>query len=94
MQKVLSCTISDVQCSSSSGTIGKSSSLSSGLSGYTGVLSGSWLSSELLKYTGVLSGSLSLLELNDRQWHTGLVRVCGEQQGVTVTVCGVECVLG
>ena len=56
MQKVLSGTISDVQCLSSSGTVGKSSS-SSGLSEYTGVLSGSWSSSELSEYTGVLSGS-------------------------------------
>ena len=68
MQKVLSGTISDVQCLSSSGTVGKSSS-SSGLSEYTGVLSGSWSSSELLEYTEVLSGSWSLLEVNDRQWH-------------------------
>ena len=41
MQKVLSGNISDVQCLSSSGTVGKSSSLS-GLSEYTGVLSGTW----------------------------------------------------
>ena len=68
-KKVLSGTISDVQCSSSSGTVGKSSSLS-GLSEYPEVLSRSWSSSEL----------------NDRQWHTGLVGVCCELQGVTVTV--------
>ena len=58
MQKVLSGTISNVQCLSSSGTVGKSSS-SSGLSEYTGMLSGSWSSSELSEYTGVLSGSWS-----------------------------------
>ena len=69
MQKVLSGTISDVQCLSSSGTVGRSSS-SSGLSECTGVLSGSW----------------SLSELNDRQWCTGMVGVCGELQGVMVTV--------
>ena len=92
MQKVLSGTISDVQCSSSRGTIGKSSSSSCGLSEYTGVLSGSWSSSELSEYTGVLSGSWSLLELKDRQWHTGLVGVCGELQCVMVTVLwGVVC---
>ena len=85
MQKVLSGTISDVQCSSSSGTIGKSSS-SSGLSEYTGVLSGYWSSSEMSEDTGVLSGSWSLSELNDRQQHTGLVGVCGELQGVIVIV--------
>ena len=45
MQKVLSGTISAVQCSSSRGTVGKSSSTSE----YTGVLSGSWSSSELLE---------------------------------------------
>ena len=78
MQKVLSGTISDVQCSSSSGTVGKSSS-SSGLSEYTGVLSGTWSSSKLL-------------EVNDRQWHTGLVGVRGELQCVMVTVLqGVVC---
>ena len=50
-----------------------------GLSEYTGVLSGSWSSSELS-------------EVNDRQWHTGLVGVCGELQGVMVTVLwGVVC---
>ena len=43
MQKVLSGTISANQCSSSSGTVGKSSSSSA----YTGVLSGSWSPSEL-----------------------------------------------
>ena len=78
MQKVLSGTISDVQCSSSSGTVGKSSS-SSGLSEYTGVLSGSWSSSELS-------------EVNDRCQCTSLVGVCGELWGVMVTVLqGVVC---
>ena len=72
MQKLLSGTISDVQCSSSSGTVGKSSS-SSGLFEYTGVLSGSWSLSELL-------------EVKDRWWHTGLGGVCGELWGVMVTV--------
>ena len=43
MQKVLSGTISAVQCSSSRGTVWKSSSSSE----CTGVLSGSWSSSEL-----------------------------------------------
>ena len=91
MQKVLSSTISDVQCLSSSGTVGKSSS-SSGLSEYTGVLPGSWSSSELLEHTGVLSGSWSLSELNDRWQHTGLVWVCGGVQCVMVTVLqGVVC---
>ena len=65
MQKVLSGTISDVECSSSSGSVGKSSS-SSGPSEYTGMLSGSWSLSELLECTGVSSGSLSLSEVNDR----------------------------
>ena len=45
MQKVLLGTIFAVQCSSSSGTVGKSSSSSE----YTGVLSGSWSLSELLE---------------------------------------------
>ena len=58
MQKVLLGTISDVQCSNSSGTVRKSSS--SSLSEYTGMLSGSWSTSELS-------------EVNDRQWCTGLV---------------------
>ena len=44
------------------------------------------------EYTRVLSGSWSLSELNDRQWHTGLVGVCGELWGVMVTVLwGVVC---
>ena len=91
MQKVLSGTISDVQCWSSSGTVGKSSS-SSGLSEYTGMLSGSWSSSELLECTGVLSGSCSLSEVNDRWQCTGLVGVCGELWCVMVTVLqGVVC---
>ena len=78
MLKGLSGTISDVQCLSSSGTVGKSSS-SSGLSEYTGVLSGSWSSSELL-------------EVNDRWQHTGLVGVHGGLQCVMVTVLrGVVC---
>ena len=55
MQKVLSGTISDVQCSSSSGTVGKSSS-SSGLSEYTGVLSGTWSSSELSEVSWSMIG--------------------------------------
>ena len=45
MQKVLSGTISAVQCSSSRGNMGKSSSSSECIS----VLSGSWSSSELLE---------------------------------------------
>ena len=62
MQNVLSGTISVVQCSSSIGTVWKSSSSSSECSGE---LSGSWSLSELL-------------EVNDRQQHTGLGGVCGE----------------
>ena len=69
MQKVLSGTISAVQCSSSKGTVWKSSSSSE----CTGALSGSWSSSELL-------------EVNDRQQHTGLVGVHGELWYVMVAV--------
>ena len=75
MQKVLSGTISAIQCSSSSGTVGKTSSSSE----YTGVLSGSW---------SLLSGSRSsseLWEVNDR-WHTGLVGVRDELWCVMVAV--------
>ena len=61
MQKVLSGTISNVQCSSSSGTVGKSSSSTS----------------ELLEHAGVLSGVWSVYELKDRHQHTGLSGVCG-----------------
>ena len=70
MQKVLSGTIFDVQCLSSSSTIGKSSSSTS----------------ELLEHAGVLSGVWSVSELKDRHWHTGLSGVCGVLQGVVVTV--------
>ena len=70
MQKVLSGTISDVQCLSSSGIVGKSSSSASELSEHAGVLSGVW----------------SVLELKDRHWWTGLSGVCGVLQGVVVTV--------
>ena len=60
MQNVLSGTISVVQCSSSIGTILKSSSSSDELSGeLCDELSGSWSLSELS-------------ERNVRQWHTGL----------------------
>ena len=65
MQNVLSGTMSVVQCSSSIGTVWKSSS--SECSGVlcSDVLSGSWSLSELS-------------EVNDRWWHTGLGGVHGE----------------
>ena len=73
MQNVLSGTISVVQCSSSIGTVWKSSS-SSECSGVlcSGVLSGYWSLSELL-------------EVNDSQQCTGLQEVCGESQCSVVT---------
>ena len=74
-KKVLSGTISAVQCSSSRGTVGKSSSISE----YTSVLPGSWSSSELW-------------EVNDRQWHTGMVGVHGKLWCVMVAgLQGVVC---
>ena len=67
MQNVLAGTISVVQCSSSRGTVWKSSS--SECSGVlcSGMLSGSWSLCELL-------------EVNDRWWCTGLGGVSGELQ--------------
>ena len=49
-------------------------------------------SSELSEHAGVLSEEWSVSELKDKWWCTGLVGVCGELQGVMVTVLqGVVC---
>ena len=92
---VLSGTISVVQCSSSIGTVGKSSS-SSDDSGAEDPSedsgTASWSPSELLTCIVVMSDSWSLSESKDRQWHTGLVGVCESLLGVVVTALqGVVC---
>ena len=75
MHNVLSGTSSVVQCSSSKGTIWKSSSSSR----HTGVLAG-----VVLGVGGASSEvSLSLCELNDNCLHTGLDGVCSALRGMT-----------
>ena len=76
MHNVLSGTSSVVQCSSSKGTIWKSSSSSS--SRHTGVLAG-----VALCVSGASSDvPLSLHALNDNHLHTGLDGVCNVLHGV------------
>ena len=88
MQNVLSGTISVVQCSSSIGTVWKSSS-SSDDSGAEDPSEDSgtapWSASELLTHIGVGLDFWSLSESKDRWQHTGLVGVCESLLGVVVT---------
>ena len=66
---------SEVQCSSSKGTIWKSSSSSS----------------ELAEHTWALSGMQLSTELKDKHLHTGLGSVCGVLQGVVRTGLNEAC---
>ena len=95
MQNVLTGTISVVQCSSSIGTVWKSSS-SSDVSGVEDPSedsdTASWSALELSTHIGVVSDSWSLSKSKDRWWHTGLIGVCESLLGVVVTALqGVVC---
>ena len=78
MQNVLSGANSVVQCSSSTGTVWKSSSSMSKDSGEV-----------LLELVEVSMGLLSLLK--DRQWHTGLVGECVRSLADVTGLHGVLC---
>ena len=87
MQNVLSGTISVVQCSSSIGTVWKSSSSFDDSS----LSEGSGAASLELSEVSIHTGEVSSL-LKDRQWCTGLVGVCVRLLDVGTGLCGVVCV--